>query len=235
MRIRMDHGRGHWRNHNDETTAIVGGNGKTGWRVAERLERAGRPVRSLSRSSNVPFDWEEPATWAPALRGAGSLYLTYHPDLAVPGAAEKVQGVVHAAVEQGVERIVLLAGRGEPQVHPAEDAVRASGVAHTILECAFFAQNFDEGLLFPVAGSKSQGIGRTMGRQQRDWPQRRRDGQLRLDVRCGLRSARRAVGVQAGASLRVELYRRSTAARDMLRTGRIADGARRLLRMRWPA
>lgn len=136
--------------NNEKTTAIVGGNGKTGRRVAERLMARGRPVRALSRSSDIPFDWDDPGTWAPALRGAGALYLTYHPDLAVPGAAERVQGVTNAAVEQGVERIVLLAGRGEPQVHPAEDAVRASGVAHTILECAFFAQNFDEGLLFPV-------------------------------------------------------------------------------------
>lgn len=133
-----------------KTTVILGGTGKTGRRVAGRLEAMGRPVRAVSRSSAIPFDWNQPRTWAPALAGAEALYITYHPDLAVPGAAEHVRRVTRVAVDQGVERIVLLAGRGEPQVLPAEAAVREAGVAHTILECAFFDQNFDEGLLAPV-------------------------------------------------------------------------------------
>ena len=54
------------------------------------------------------------------------------------------------AVAEGVHTIVLLAGRGEPQVHAAEQAVKDSGVERwTILECAFFMQNFTEGLLVP--------------------------------------------------------------------------------------
>lgn len=135
-----------------ETTVILGGNGKTGRRVAQRLAARGRPVRMASRSSEIPFDWSDEATWAPALAGAGALYVTYYPDLAVPGAADHVRAVSRLAVEAGVRRIVLLAGRGEPQVHPAERAVRDCGVDYTILECAFFAQNFDEGLLRPVDG-----------------------------------------------------------------------------------
>lgn len=135
-----------------ETTVIIGGNGKTGRRVAQRLEAMGRPARPVSRSSEVRFDWHDPATWAPALRGASSMYLTYYPDLSVPGAAERVDGVCRVAVDEGLERVVLLAGRGEPQVAPAEDAVRASGLAHTILECAFFSQNFSEGVALPVDG-----------------------------------------------------------------------------------
>lgn len=137
----------------NETTVIVGGRGKTGRRVAERLQAKGRSARLASRSTAIPFDWNDEATWAPALRGAAATYLTYYPDLAVPGAAEHVRAVSRVAVEEGVRRIVLLAGRGEPQVRPAEQAVRESGAAHTILECAFFAQNFDEGLLRPVDGA----------------------------------------------------------------------------------
>ncbi|MEM9071924.1 MAG: NmrA family NAD(P)-binding protein [Myxococcota bacterium] len=135
-----------------ETTVVLGGNGKTGRRVAERLRALGRPVRAVSRSSETPFDWSDAATWGPALEGADSLYITYYPDLAVPGAADHVRAVTELATRKGTRRLVLLAGRGEPQVHPAEEAVRSAGVDFTILECSFFAQNFSEGVLTPMDG-----------------------------------------------------------------------------------
>jgi uncharacterized protein YbjT (DUF2867 family) len=50
-------------------------------------------------------------------------------------------------VASGVENIVLLSGRGEPQVLPSEQAVRESGARFTILRAAWFAQNFSEGHL----------------------------------------------------------------------------------------
>jgi len=133
-------------------TLIVGGNGKTGRRVAERLRGRGLPFRLASRSSAPAFDWNDESTWASALEGMSAAYVTYAPDLAVPWAAEHVRRFVQRAVAAGVENLVLLAGRGEPQVHPAEEAVRRSGVAFTILEAAFFAQNFSEGVLAPVDG-----------------------------------------------------------------------------------
>lgn len=133
-------------------TVVVGGRGKTGGRVSARLEALGRPVRPVSPSAPAPFDWTDEKTWPRALAGASALYLTYYPDLAVPGAAEHVRRLSGLAVDEGVEKIVLLAGRGEPQVRPAEDAIRESGAAWTILECAFFMQNFTEGLLAPRDG-----------------------------------------------------------------------------------
>ena len=133
-----------------ETTVILGGKGKTGRRVAQRLAAKGLPSRIASRSTPVPFDWNDEATWEPALAGAGALYITYFPDLSIPGAAQQVGRVSRLAADRGVRRIVLLAGRGEPEVEPAEQAVRESGADTTILECAFFSQNFDEGLLVPV-------------------------------------------------------------------------------------
>ena len=135
------------------TTVILGGMGKTGRRVAQRLAAMGHPFRVASRSTPVPFDWNDDSTWEEALRGAGSLYITYFPDLAIPGAAEHVRRVSRRAVELGVQRIVLLSGRGEPQSHPAQQAVRESGADFTILECAFFCQNFDEGLVAPIDDS----------------------------------------------------------------------------------
>jgi uncharacterized protein YbjT (DUF2867 family) len=128
-------------------TVIVGGAGKTGRRVEQRLRERGVPVRLASRSSSCRLDWSEPATWAPALRGAKAVYVAFAPDLAMPGAAEQVGALSRVAAEGGAERIVLLSGRGEHQVWPAERAVRDAGVPFTIVRCAWFSQNFSEGQL----------------------------------------------------------------------------------------
>jgi uncharacterized protein YbjT (DUF2867 family) len=136
---------------NSKPTLILGGTGKTGRRVAERLEARGIPVRIGSRSADPPFDWQAPATWSPALEGVGSVYVSYHPDLAVPGAVETVGSFAELAVRSGVPRLVLLTARGEPEALLAERAVRASGAELTILRSAWFMQNFSEDfILEPV-------------------------------------------------------------------------------------
>lgn len=126
---------------------VLGGTGKTGRRVAHRLAARGLPVRVGSRTGAPRFDWAERGSWPAALRGVRAMYVAYHPDLAVPGAADDVGALVSEAVGAGVERIVLLSGRGEPGVLPAERAVQESGVAWTILRAAWFDQNFSEGFL----------------------------------------------------------------------------------------
>jgi uncharacterized protein YbjT (DUF2867 family) len=141
----------HVMNSSEKTTLVVGGMGKTGRRVAERLQAKSVPVRLGSRSSSPAFDWNDEHTWTAALDGVHAAYVTYHPDLAVPGAAEQVRRFSSQAVRSGVEQLVLLAGRGEPQVLPAERAVVESGARYTILRCAFFAQNFSEGAFAPVS------------------------------------------------------------------------------------
>lgn len=135
----------------DEAILILGGTGKTGRRVAERLSHRHVTFRVASRSSGARFDWEDQATWAAVLEGARALYIAYPPDLAVPSAGPHLRALAAQAVASGVRKIVLLSGRGEPQCYPAERAVRESGAAFTILRCAWFAQNFSEGhLLGPV-------------------------------------------------------------------------------------
>ncbi len=42
---------------------VLGGTGKTGRRVAERLRARDLPVRVGSRSAQPPFDWEDRTTW----------------------------------------------------------------------------------------------------------------------------------------------------------------------------
>jgi uncharacterized protein YbjT (DUF2867 family) len=123
---------------------VLGGTGKTGRRVAERLTARGVPIRLGSRSGEPPFDWEKPDTWAPVLQGVGSAYISYYPDVAVPGAVEVVGSFAKLAVESGVPRLVLLAGRGEAEGEAGEQAVRDSGAELTVLRSTWFAQNFSE-------------------------------------------------------------------------------------------
>jgi uncharacterized protein YbjT (DUF2867 family) len=132
-------------NGNDtRETLVLGGTGKTGRRVAERLLARGVPTRIGSRSGGPPFDWEDRSTWAQVLEGVRAAYVTYYPDLAVPGAAEAAGSFAELAVKSGVRRLVLLAGRGEPEAEAAEDAVSESGADLTVVRSTWFAQNFSE-------------------------------------------------------------------------------------------
>ncbi|MCP9487863.1 MAG: NAD(P)H-binding protein [Gaiellaceae bacterium MAG52_C11] len=128
-----------------ETTLVLGGTGKTGRRVVERLRTRDLPVRVGSRQGEPPFDWDETDTWAPALRGVTSAYISFVPDVAVPGAAATVEALAELAVASGVRRLVLLSGRGELEAGRAEQAVQAAGAEWTIVRCSWFNQNFSEG------------------------------------------------------------------------------------------
>jgi uncharacterized protein YbjT (DUF2867 family) len=125
-------------------TLVVGGTGKTGSRVAERLRARGLPVRIGSRSGEPPFDWEDRATWAPALQGASAAYISYFPDIAIPGAPEAIAAFTEEAMTSGTRRLVLLSGRGEEEAQRAERIVQSSGADWTIVRCSWFSQNFSE-------------------------------------------------------------------------------------------
>lgn len=126
---------------------VIGATGKTGSRVAAELEARGKHVRRGSRSSAIPFDWENTDTWAPSLEGVTSAYVTYFPDLAFPGAVEKLDALTKLAKETGLQKLVLLSGRGEQHAKLGEEVVKASGVPFTLVRSAWFAQNFSEGYL----------------------------------------------------------------------------------------
>jgi uncharacterized protein YbjT (DUF2867 family) len=128
------------------TILVLGGRtGKTGRRVAERLLARGLPVRIGSRSANPPFDWEDQTTWAPAVRGVDSAYITCYPDVAFAGGANNARAFARVAVESGVRHLVLLSGRGEAGALLSEQTVQESGAEWTIVRSSFMNQNFDEG------------------------------------------------------------------------------------------
>ncbi|MET1413340.1 NAD(P)H-binding protein [Roseibium sp. HPY-6] len=128
-------------------TLIIGATGKTGSRVANILDQKGVPVRRGSRGAAIPFDWDKPETWNPALEGVIRAYVTYFPDIAIPGAVEKVEALAASAKSAGVERLVMLTGRGEHHARLGEEVIRSSGIDYTIVRAAWFAQNFSEGYL----------------------------------------------------------------------------------------
>lgn len=136
---------------NNSRILITGATGKTGRRIQTRLQAIGASVRPGSRQAAIPFDWQDSSTWAAALEGIEAAYLCFFPDLAVPGAPEIIQSFTDTAVSAGVQRLVLLSGRGEVHAQRCEEIVQASGVATTILRASWFAQNFSEGhFLEPV-------------------------------------------------------------------------------------
>lgn len=124
---------------------VIGGTGKTGRRVAQGLLDRSIDVRIASRHSDVPFDWADPSGWDASLHGVRSVYLTFAPDLAVPGATDAIEAFVGKARRAGVQRIVLLSGRGEDEAQACEKIVQSSGLEWTIVRASWFNQNFSEG------------------------------------------------------------------------------------------
>jgi uncharacterized protein YbjT (DUF2867 family) len=135
----------------DMTTLVLGATGKTGRRIVPRLEARGVDVRPGSRAAG--FDWDDRSTWAPMLDGVDVAYVSFFPDLALPGADETLGAFAALARSCGVRRLVLLSGRGEPGAQRSEAAVQASGVETTVVRCAWFAQNFSEAFLAEAVAS----------------------------------------------------------------------------------
>lgn len=124
---------------------VTGATGKTGARVAQVLAAQGHPIRLGSRRADIPFDWNQPDTWPEALDGVRAVYIAYAPDLAVPGAVSTITRFVDAAAKQGVQRLVLLSGRGEAEAQASERIVLNSGLEASVVRASWFNQNFSEG------------------------------------------------------------------------------------------
>lgn len=129
---------------NQSNILVIGGTGKTGRKVTKKLIEAGHNVRIGSRSANPAFDWENSETWAASLQGMDKVYITFQPDLAVPGALEAIEELTKQAKHNGVKKLVLLSGKGEREAELCEQVVIHSGLDYTIVRATWFMQNFSE-------------------------------------------------------------------------------------------
>jgi uncharacterized protein YbjT (DUF2867 family) len=126
------------------TILVLGATGKTGKRVAERLAQLNIPVRIGSRNASPAFDWNNEHTWKAVLRDIEQVYITFQPDLAIPGTADKISAFVKHAKRARVKKLVLLSGRGEREAEASEREVMNSGLDWTIVRANWLMQNFSE-------------------------------------------------------------------------------------------
>ena len=132
---------------------VTGATGNVGGELIRQLAEAGQPVRALTRGDGqagfppsveaVPGDLNDPTSLRPALQGATAAFL-------LPGYAD-MPGVLAEARQAGVTRVAQLsgssAGTGDLDnaitryMTETEEAVRASGLAWTILRPAMFMSN----------------------------------------------------------------------------------------------
>ena len=124
---------------------VLGATGKTGRRVVQRLSEKGHAVRNGSRHSDPPFDWDDQSIWDAALDGVTAAYISYAPDLAIPGATGAIRAFVERAAKHGVRRLVLLSGRGEEEAQECEQIIQRPDIEWTVVRCSWFSQNFSEG------------------------------------------------------------------------------------------
>lgn len=124
---------------------VIGATGKTGRRILQRLNDRNIPALGVSFSSTPSFDWHNKATWEAVLNNIETVYISYYPDLAIPGAVDAVAQFSNLAVKKGVQKLVLLSGRGEAEAQHCEEVVMDAGVDWTIVRASWFCQNFSEG------------------------------------------------------------------------------------------
>lgn len=137
---------------------ITGATGRIGRALVGRLVRAGQPVRVLRRPTSTVAsppgvelavgDLDDAASCEAALQGIRTVFLLSADS---PKQAEREVAFVETARRLGVRRVVKLsayvAGLEPPesfgtQLQPIERAVRASGLAWTVLRPFMFMQNF---------------------------------------------------------------------------------------------
>ena len=132
---------------NKQNILVIGGTGKTGRKIVNKLNALGHNVRIGSRSVTPAFGWDNPDTWEDTMQNIDKVYITFQPDLAVPGALEAIETLVKKAKKCNVKKLVLLSGKGEREAELCEQVVIHSGLDYTIVRASWFNQNFSESFL----------------------------------------------------------------------------------------
>jgi uncharacterized protein YbjT (DUF2867 family) len=135
---------------------VLGATGKTGSRVARKLTGLGISIRTAARKgADIRFDWNEPSTFAAALRRVSGVYLV-SPVMRVDF-ADVVSQFLDEAEGAGVKHVSYLSAYGVEHA-PPKVALRAveldlasrRSLSHSIVRPAWFMQNFSETFLKPV-------------------------------------------------------------------------------------
>jgi uncharacterized protein YbjT (DUF2867 family) len=80
-----------------------------------------------------------------------TVYITFQPDLAIPDALGAIKGFTSQAVKTGIQKMVLLSGRGEKGAQDCEQVIMNAGVDWTVVRADWFNQNYSEGwVLDPI-------------------------------------------------------------------------------------
>ena len=131
-----------------KSVLIIGGTGKTGRRLFDRLTALGHNIRVASRSAAQTFLWEDQTTWESALDGIDAVYVAHH-DITDSDAGEQISRFSQLALSRGVRRQIYLSGRAaDGFLTGVEDCMKASDADWTILRPAWFMQNFSEMFFF---------------------------------------------------------------------------------------
>lgn len=156
------------RSPEERTVLVLAATGTTGRQTVSALVRRGAKVRAATRRPEeatlpeevevVPFDLDDPDTWAPAMEGVDALYLALPPFR--PDEVEEAEGVLMAAKDAGVQRVVKLSamgvehapGSGHRQI---ELLVERSGMDWVHLRPTFFMDNL---INFWGEGIAQQGV-----------------------------------------------------------------------------
>ena len=141
------------------TTLILGGTGRTGSLLADKLTRHGVATRTAARrGADVRFDWDDKPTHAPALAGTDLLYLVT-PVLRVTY-AEQVAEFLDLAEATGVRHVTFLSAYNADQAPAGIDiaAIEAdltgrNTVTSSVLRPAWVMQNFADDHLPVINGA----------------------------------------------------------------------------------
>lgn len=145
------------------TILITGATGNLGRAVVASLSAKGFKIKATARTlakaafpagvETIRFDYQEPATFAPAMIGAEGLFLLAPPlDSDAPA---KLNPLIDRAKAVGVRHIVFISALGVDAVEQAplrqiERRLMAAGVNYTLLRPNFFMENFSTGFLAPM-------------------------------------------------------------------------------------
>ncbi len=138
------------------TILVTGGTGSTGTALATRLREAGVPIRIASRraaadsdAGQARFDWEDEATYGPALEGVERVYLVAPAFVTDP--ERLMASFLRRALDAGVRRAVLLSSsaipEGGPMMGKVHKAVHELMPEWSVLQPSWFMQNFVNALV----------------------------------------------------------------------------------------